>query len=835
MFRKIFVSIIAVLSALTSFSQLPTTRTASQLLHDLEKLKVVGSVLYIAAHPDDENTRLISWLANAKKYRTGYLSLTRGDGGQNLVGDEQGVDLGLIRTQELLDARRIDGGEQFFSTAQDFGFSKTADETLKIWDKDKLLSDVVWVIRKFQPDVIIARFPEDGRAGHGHHSVSGIMARLGYEKAGDPAVFPAQLDKGITAWQPKRALWNTFNFGNNNTISDKQFAVEVGDYLPLLGQSIGELAGESRSQHKSQGFGVSRQRGNAKEYFETIGGSSPSNELMDGVNTGWSRFDNGETIGNAIEKIISEFSVKNPSASLSALLDLRRQIRAINFNPVWKSYKLKALDEIILKCAGIYTEATVSEEFLQARQPFAVRLFAINRSEIPIQLKAVVWEGTTMQLDKTLADGKPLSESLDLAVNEGVMKTQPYWLREAPEGSMYAVSDQSLIGKPENDPLSLEMVFDINGEQIKVEQPVRYRYVDPVKGEQYQPAYITEKYLVSNGTGLLLFRNNRNDSANIVVNISSYANAKLNNAKLVLESKGSKFKRELSLPQTEAQKGMASVYRVTIPNYLRQTGLDKDNLSLAFKPGGEAGDQVYYNAKRTVIYDHIPTQAHHYLDQVSVLNIDLKTTAKRIGYLPGAGDKTAEALTAMGYSVTIIGKDDLTAEKLRQFDVVVTGVRAYNIHEYLAEAYPQLMDFVQKGGRLVVQYNTSNFISSLKGKIAPYPMEIGRTRVTDELSPVDFVASNHAVLNTPNKITLKDFEGWVQERSIYHASNFDTQKFATPIAFTDAGEKPEQGSLLIADYGKGNLSIPESYSSDNYQLLYQAPIVYLPILLNCKT
>ncbi len=787
----------------TSHAQLTISRSASEVYHEIKKLKVVGSVLYIAAHPDDENTRLIAWLANEKMYRTGYLSLTRGDGGQNLIGDEQGVELGLIRSQELLAARRIDGGEQFFTTAQDFGYSKTPEETMNVWDKEKLLSDVVWVIRTFRPDVIVARFPEDGRAGHGHHSVSGIMARLGYESAGKSNLFPEQLKQGASVWQPVRALWNTFNFGSSNTIREGQFALEVGDYMPLLGQSMGELAGESRSQHKSQGFGVSRQRGTASEYFETIGGTAPAKELLDGVNTDWSRFEGGSAIATSIDKVMAEFDFRNPAASVSALLALRKQIRTLNFEPAWKMHKLKAIEKIILDCAGIYAEATVTEPFVINGEEVPVRLFMINRSNIPVTYKGYTQNGTNISVNADLQTNKPYNEPIKMALNGGVMLTQPYWLREAPVGAMYQVNEQQLIGKAENEPISLALEIAIAGESFQFEVPVRHRFVDPVKAEQYQPLYHTEKFLVSNGTGLLLFRNNRADSLTIVVNISAYTDADLKNATLVVESKKTGYERVFKLPADKAQKGMAKVYRVTIPNYLRQTQMEKDYLTISFMPGGIYGDQSFHNAKRTIAYDHIPTQTHHYLDQLSVLNIDLKTTAKKIGYLPGAGDKTAEALTAMGYDVTLIGRDDLRAERLRQFDAIVTGVRAYNIHEYLAEAYVVLMEYIANGGKMIVQYNTSNFISTLKGKIAPYAFDVSRTRITDENAPVRFMIPAHPVLNKPNKITMADFEGWSQERSIYHAGNYDSTKFAAPIAFTDPGEKAESGSLVIAQYGKG--------------------------------
>jgi LmbE family N-acetylglucosaminyl deacetylase len=285
-------------------AQLPVANSSTDIYMQLQKLQVLGSVLYIAAHPDDENNGFLPFLAKEKLYRTGYLSLTRGDGGQNLIGSEQGIELGLIRTQELLAARRQDGAEQFFSRAFEFGFSKNAAEALRIWDKEKILSDVVWVIRRYQPDVIIARFPPDARAGHGHHAASAILANEAYIAAADPNKFPEQLKYGVTVWQAKRILWNTFNFGGANTTSNDQFKLDVGGYNPLLGKSYGEIGGEARSMHKSQGEGRPRRRGASYEFFITTGGDTPRTSLMDGIDISWSRIKGAENIPQKINNII---------------------------------------------------------------------------------------------------------------------------------------------------------------------------------------------------------------------------------------------------------------------------------------------------------------------------------------------------------------------------------------------------------------------------------------------------------------------------------------------------------------------------------------------------
>src|SRR5215217_3090744 len=284
--KKLYFLLAFVFLFIGSFAQ--NFATSADIYLGLKKMNVLGSVLYIAAHPDDENTRLLTYFSKDRLYRTGYLSLTRGDGGQNLIGNEQGLALGLIRTQELLAARRIDGAEQFFTRAFDFGFSKSPEETFTKWDREKILSDVVWVIRKFQPDVIITRFPTTGEGGHGHHTASAILANEAFSAAADPNRFPEQL-KYVKPWQAKRILWNTFNFGGTNTTNADQFHFDDGIYNPLLGKSYGELGAESRSQNRTQGTGSTSVIGQAFEYFRTTKGDPPINDLMDGVDVSWKR------------------------------------------------------------------------------------------------------------------------------------------------------------------------------------------------------------------------------------------------------------------------------------------------------------------------------------------------------------------------------------------------------------------------------------------------------------------------------------------------------------------------------------------------------------------
>ncbi|HSV10759.1 MAG TPA: PIG-L family deacetylase, partial [Hanamia sp.] len=359
--RKYFLLLFVYSFTQITFAQAPKTYSSSQIFQQIKKLDVLGSVLYVAAHPDDENTRLLAFLANGKLYRTGYLSMTRGDGGQNLIGDEQGIELGLIRTQELLAARRIDGAEQFFTRAFDFGFTKSPIETFQFWDHDKILSDVVWVIRKFQPDVIITRFPTTGEGGHGHHTASAILAGEAFEAAADPTKFPEQFKYGVKPWQAKRLLWNTFNFGSVNTERPDQFKIDAGGYNSLLGESYGEIAAESRSQHKTQGFGVPSSRGISLEYFKTIKGSAPEKTLMDGVTTNWERL-NDASMETAVKKLIADYSFTQPEKSLPTLLSIYQTLKKSG-EGYWRDQKMEQVKQIIKECIGLYIEASTKTMF----------------------------------------------------------------------------------------------------------------------------------------------------------------------------------------------------------------------------------------------------------------------------------------------------------------------------------------------------------------------------------------------------------------------------------------------------------------------------------------
>lgn len=789
-------------------AQVQEQYSSSKIFQEIQKLKVTGSVLYIAAHPDDENTRLLSYLANERLVRTGYLSLTRGDGGQNLIGNEQGVALGLIRTQELLAARRIDGAEQFFSTAYDFGYSKSSEEAFKFWDKEKILSDVVWIIRKFRPDVIIARFPGDERAGHGHHAASGILAREAFHAAADPKRFPDQLKRGVQVWQARRVLWNTFSFGNTNTITDDQFNINVGGYNTLLGQSNGELAAHSRSQHKSQGFGVASSRGNAKEYFETIGGDAPRNDLFDGVKLSWAEYQLA-AIDKKIDQVLKNFNHLKPGNSVTELMQLQRLLLD-EFTKVEDDQKIRPLSELITRksadiadiirhCSGLYFEAVTSEQFAVSGDSLTIRMTAVNRSNVSIKNVRVKFQDSVYKVAESLAFNEPANLQIRVEVKKAPLDDQPYWLIEPMNPGSFAVNNPANVGLPINPNGDVSLMVTIEGFNFTYPYGIQQKLTDPVKGEVYRPVITVPPILVSMSPGVVLNNLVPAKPAFVQVNYHPLTDIKGQNSTVGIATGGSVTARKLD--SSSFRKNNAG--HILLP--LDSLAINKKSTEISgmimIKEGG--GQQsTYSNDMRLISYDHIPPSHYLFQSKVRVVNEEVRTIGRKVGYIAGAGDNVPDALKAMGYEVVMLGEEDLVSTSLQDLDAIITGVRAYNVHAFLTEKYDVLMDYVQNGGNLIVQYNTNSMIGPIRSRMAPYPFTISRTRVSDEQSPVKFALPNHPVLNYPNKITAADFENWVQERGIYFADQMH-EKYQAPLLMNDPNEKESSGSLIISDHGKG--------------------------------
>ncbi len=749
----------------------------------------MGSVLYIAAHPDDENTQLITYLARGRHYRTAYLSITRGDGGQNVLGPEFDAELGVIRTQELLAARRLDGGRQFFTRAIDFGYSKDYRETLKIWDHQEVLSDVVRVIRTFQPDVVVAGFSTNQTPGqHGHHVASAVLAGEAFKLAGDTNAFPDQLSY-LKPWQPKRLLQNVRFGGNRGGETSGLLRIDASGTDPVLGMSYGEIAGRSRAMHKSQGFGnFGGGGGNGPQYqsFQFLDGEPATNDIMDGINTTWNRVPDGAEIGKLADEIIAKFDLQNPSASVDALLTLHGKLAALQTTDSVVAEKRQQLDKILQACLGLSVVATIPHAEVVPGEKVVIHQMAVVHSKIP------VWWLPPPGHKGELHPDEPAI--LDLTYDfTNKLLTQPYWLREEPVVGLFRVDDSRLIGQPE-DPLALSLdesfAVGTNNEIITIE-------IEPVQAGTESGTFEARRALkvvapvslrCENEIALFGVGASREVSIEVVaaradvegeLSLNAPTDWKITPAKhpLYLKSAGQreKFSFKVTAP---AQAAMAQL-----------------------TPRATIGAGTYDSQRIEISYPHIPAQLLQPPARIKAVTLDLAIRGKKVGYLPGAGDSVAEALKQMGYEVTTLTGADLTTNRLKDFDAVVIGIRAFNVRNDLVSHLPDLFAFVETGGNLIEQYNRPG--GDLKTeKLAPYSLRLSGERVTDENAAMKFLAPDHPALNTPNKITAADFDGWVQERGVYFPNQWD-EHFTPILACADPGEEPKSGSLLVAQYGKG--------------------------------
>ncbi|SDE53260.1 N-acetylglucosaminyl deacetylase, LmbE family [Mucilaginibacter pineti] len=784
------------LSTMTIAQTAPPADLGS-IQQNFKKLNTLGSVLYVAAHPDDENTRLLAYLAQEKHYRTGYLSLTRGDGGQNLIGNEQSELLGLIRTQELLAARKIDGAEQFFTRANDFGFSKGPEETLKIWDKEKVLGDVVWVIRKFRPDVIICRFPTTGEGGHGHHTSSAILAQEAFTAAADPSRYPEQL-KYVKPWQAKRLLWNTFSFGSVNTTAADQFKIDVGTYNPTLGKSYGEIAAESRSNHKTQGFGAAKQRGEAFEYFKTILGEAPQNDLMEGVETTWKRVKDGESIGASIGIIRKNFDIEAPEKSVPALVTLLSKVEKTS-DVYWREQKIKELSELIAACAGLWFESYSTEPTYAIGDSISVNTQVIVRSAVPVKIIRT----SLLNYD---SDYAPVAYANPGNISRNVLKflnvkfkadeiTQPYWLKFPHGIGSYNTGflDETGFVEQKTLPQNLQETvytdFNISNQVIEIGRPINYKFTDPVRGEVYQPLEITPPVTANIVNQDYIF--NARQPQTVQVKLKSFTQASGDIS--IKPIAGWKISPEKIDFDGKTKNDEWTVAFTVTPT-------DNKPKTSQLEVVTTANGKLFSVGLRRIRYDHIPAITLFPPSVAKLVNIDLKTAGKKIGYIAGAGDLMPEALRQVGYDVHMLSESEIMNTDLSVYDAIITGVRAYNVNERLTYEQPKLMDYVKNGGNLVVQYN--NNAGLVVKQIGPYPFRVVNQRVTDEDAAITILDQQNPVLNYPNKITQDDFKSWIQERGLYYVSDIDPQ-YKAVFQMNDKGEAPLNGALITGDYGKG--------------------------------
>lgn len=780
-------------------AQTPEKWTSGDIHEGVKKLNVLASALFVAAHPDDENTRLIAYLANHKYANTAYLSMTRGDGGQNLIGSEIRELLGVIRTQELLAARGVDGGQQFFTRANDFGYSKHPDETFNIWDKDLVKQDVVHAVRNFKPDVIIARFSTEPGRTHGHHTASAILANEAFDLAADPKAFPEQVNT-LGTWQSTRLLFNTswWFYGSRDKFekADKSnlFSVDVGVYYPIKGKSNTEIAAESRSMHKCQGFGSAGSRGVQLEYLEFLKGKKPENDIFDGINTTWTRVKNGGAIGKLVTKIDKKFRYDNPSASLEDLLKVRALIMALPDTEHWKAVKLAEVENLIYHCAGFFFEATANDFSAVSGEEVKVKIEAINRSNIEVFLKSATFLPNNMvsEINETLANNRSFVNEETITIPKKMPYGSPFWLQgKNPTLGMYDVPSSAMANLPQN-PVAFKVQFNltINGQNLIIEKPVVYKRTDPVKAEVYRPFVKLPEVFVSIKDDVYVFADNEPKTVEVVVK-----SGKADVGGMVRLDVPKDWKCEpKELPFTLALKGATTTVQFKVTPSEKQE-VEQISVVARFEDGSTFSQEL-----TEITYDHIPVQTVLLPATAKFVRVNLVRKGENVGYIMGAGDEIPASLEQIGYNVSVLENKDITTENLAKFDAVILGIRAYNTVPNLKYHQTKLMEYAKNGGTVIVQYNTSHRL--VLEDLAPYPLKLSRDRVAVEEAEVRILAPKHSVMNTPNKITQKDFENWVQERGLYFPNEWDNA-FTPILSANDPGETPKDGGLLVAEYGEG--------------------------------
>lgn len=796
--KFIYIAIFTILS-ITINAQAPVVKSSGDIYEDLEKLKVLGSVLYVAAHPDDENTRLISYYANQVKARTAYLSLTRGDGGQNLIGPEIKELLGVMRTEELMSARRIDGGEQMFSRANDFGFSKNAEETREIWEEEKVMSDVVWAIRKYRPDVIINRFDHTSSGKtHGHHTASAILSYEAFDLSGDKNQFANQL-KYVEPWSAQRLFFNTswWFYGSREKFAEadksNMVSIDIGTYYPIKGKSNSEIAAESRSQHVCQGMGNTASRGSSEEYMQLLKGDMPKDphNIFEGINTTWSRIE-ASHIEKMIDDVIVNFKFSNPSKSAQAVANVVKSIKKLPASH-WRDIKLADAESLLVNITGMYIEAISDQHTYTPNEEITIRSEVTNRSDVEAKVLKVRFNDMKMDsiLNAALANNISLQWKHNLKVPPTAVTTSPYWLKEKGSLGMYRVDDQQLIGNPRsNRALSATYHLEINGEQVEITKDIVYRYNDPEAGPVYRPLEIVPAISVKLQEKVYVLSDERPTKINVSVKALS-AN-QIGTVSMPVP-KGWKISPS-SYDFTIAQKGADQILEFELTPPAGQS-------EFTMKPVVKANGKEYRKELVKIDYNHIPYQSILMPAESKMVKLDIKTAGRNIAYIEGSGDAIPKSLEQIGYVVDIIPVQEITKERLQGYGALVMGIRAYNKLDDIRFKQDVLMDYVRDGGNMIVQYNTNRRLKV--DNIGPFPIKLSRDRVTVEEAPIEILEPNHPILNYPNKITQKDFENWVQERGLYFANEW-SDEYKAILSSHDPGEPARKGGLLVAPHGDGH-------------------------------
>jgi hypothetical protein len=625
-----------------------------------------------------------------------------------------------------------------------------------------------------------------------------------FDAAGDPKRFPEQL-KYVSVWQPQRLFWNTFNFGGpNNTPSDPSYLkLDVGVFNPLLGKGYGEIAADSRSMHKSQGFGSAKNRGEDIEQFKWLKGSAAQTDLFEGIDQSWKKFPEGKKMSELVENCMKNFDVQHPEKSIPALLEMHKYLNtSMKSDPAfiyWRTQKIKEIEKLIGTCTGLFAETYAAAYSAIPGSEISLSTKIVNRNGYPLKLEKISYLQhaghfhTDSSLDLSLDRNKLYTFKHKEKLKEDLPFSNPYWLNEKHEPGAFIIKDRQLIGKPENDPAAaVELTINIDGTSLKFTRGVTYKFVDPVRGEVYRPfevlppatVNIPEKAFVFSDVQARSFAftvkaNAPNVSGTLDVQVPAGWNIEVKNNAFSLNKAGDEILVQATLsPGKNPAAGKLSVH-------LNING------------------KAYGKSIQRIEYDHIPYQFVLSDAEATLVNVSLAKAGTRIGYIPGAGDDVPAALKQIGYTVTMLSDEQLLNEDLnKHYDAIVTGVRAYNTNDRMPAYHKRLMEYVSKGGNMVVQYNTNSRVGPMNTNIGTYPITITRDRVTDENAAVTFLKKEDPILHYPNAISETDFKGWIQERGIYFATERDSA-YEAILSMHDAGEKELDGSLITTNYGKG--------------------------------
>jgi LmbE family N-acetylglucosaminyl deacetylase len=802
-----------------SAAGLAQERGSATLGELVDGLGVSARVLLIAAHPDDEDTALLAWLVHREHADAAYLSLTRGDGGQNLIGDELGEALGVIRTEELLAARRLDGATQYFTRAYDFGFSKGADETYAHWPKDSVLRDLITVVRAYRPHIVVAIFSGTPRDGHGHHQVSGILAREAYDAAGDTIRFPRSVTAGHGAWRPAKLYLGPYQSRDRATVR-----FNVGEYDPVLGRSYYEIAMESRSQHKSQAFGRLQRRGVQLDWLmlekagtELVANGVAERSPFDGIDTTWARLRPAaahasreaaaavDSLPPAAAAAHATLEFRRPATVVPALARVHRLLTRIRdariADPDVEASVRSGLARVtraLIAATGVALEATAERAAVARGDSVHVDVTLHVRGDVPVGVTSVRVDGPDVSSTAVLRDADatvlPDSSATWRGAVRGVRVTQPWWLAHGRRGDLFDIPRAEVAQAESERPTAAmaRVALAIDGATVEANAPVVHRRADPVRGDVQRPLAVVppisvtlERAVEYARAGVPLRRVERvelrsalTSPADVTVSLS------------VPEGLTSDGTKRVALAAGATQAVEFSVRGVPRP------------VRGAMGALAEAHGERFRDGYTEIEYDHIAPQRVYREAAVKMQGVDLALVpGLRVAYIRGAGDNVAPMLRQLGVSTTVVEPSAVATTDLSPYTTVVLGSRAYESHPELIQHNARLLDYARRGGTLVVQYGQYEM---MQAGIMPYPITITRpqTRVTDEAAPVSILDPGHRTLRAPNRIGPRDFDGWVQERALYMPSQFDSA-YSAPLAMNDPGEPPSRGALLVAQYGRG--------------------------------